>query len=283
MRKYHLIFICAIGVWIGLLVTNISLSFQINNGLSINNKRPISNITNISQPTLSEAKPQEFTSSSYKINITTPTSTPVPANICAVKFVDEVIDNQSVIPVTGKIGAIVTLTDLTTGEILTNPSVIKQSTHEHSCEGFIELTLIHGVSLASNHLVIIESDDGTYDATIVQSGHKEPTPTPSATPTATNIVSENFLFLEETCGFAPHIQFTVWGFNWKTSETIALYWDGHFYDLVQSGHDGSFHRSFTQLNTSNGVYELVAISASNSSVIEFEIPCPNVTATPATN
>lgn len=223
----------------------------------------------------------------------TPTPTNTPA-ICAVRFEDVLYENQPLIPITGEIDTQVTLTDLTDGVVLGGPYTLVGGFNDHFCEGFTQVSLPNGVNLIENHVILLESSDGSFDVEIVQEGFDTPTPPPSATPQPTNTPTNTpppasptptgpFIYLDPNCAFGPNIQFRAYGFNWDNNEAVNIYFDGQFYDTIQAGHGGSFARAITKSSVSNKVYQVVAQSSSATFSASLEVPCPNVTATPTVN
>ena len=223
----------------------------------------------------------------------TPTATPI---ICQVQFEGNVIVPQDFVFVTGDIGTVVTIINLTTGQTL-GESPALGAFGGHACPGFAVVQPIGPLPTAGD-VLLAQSSDGSIDTTIVlgapptatttptstPTSSPTITPTPTATPTATPGVP--YIFLLPTCGSGAAVQFTVLGANWPNNNSIALYWNtNQFWTTVPAGHGGSFSRTNTINNPANGTYVVRAISSSGIQANAiFTVPCSNVTptATPST-
>ena len=232
------------------------------------------------------------------------TVSPTPVR-CNVQFIliggNNYDAGNSNVQITGDIDTVVTLYDLTLGGIELASGTISSTGSGTACEGIIELNSTP--DLQGNHVILVESSDGTFDTLIVNPAATAvpgtatatleptdtPTPTPSTTPTQTPTATPigSFLLISPDCGFTPAVEFTVRGFNWDDSETITLYFDGTPNGQVLSGHGGSFQQNWQQLNLSDGIYQVRAETGSGASLVSvsatLELPCTNVTATPTTN
>ena len=232
----------------------------------------------------------------------TPSSTPIR---CAIRFNDitEIIDGATQFGVTGDFNSgniftdppyTITVVDLTTGITMAAGLQMVPGGGNFDCPGFLNVVLPGGQTLEEDHVILVQSQDGTFDVATVASvvptdtpiptDTPEPTftftPTPSTTPSVTPVTP--YITLDPECALGPNPTFKVRGYNWPSANQITLYWDGNVKDIVPSGHSGSFVRNWSFTNISNGFYTVRANDGSTNYTIQMEISsnCGFVTATP---
>ena len=239
-------------------------------------------------------------------NTGTATYTPSPTRpICPVRYVDtaQLIDGGTFVDVTGDFNATnnlgetpyeLTLIDLTSGQVLASGVQMQDGSGVYECFGFRRINLDPGVTLEANHLILVQSEDGTFDAatvtqvipteTPIPTDTPEPTftftPTPSTTPSATPLTP--FIVVEPDCVTGPNPFFRVRGFNWPNGNQVTLLWDGVVQDLVPAGHGGSFSRAWNLQNIPNGLYPVRAIDGTSDVTIQQQVAsnCGFQTSTP---
>ena len=222
----------------------------------------------------------------------TPTFTPSPTpDRCNVRFEGVLIQGNQFVAVTGDVGTTVLITDLTDQTIISLAIQLDGPFDNHACEGF-RLIPVNPV-LIGNHVILVESSDGSFDAQTVLQATPTFTPVPTETPQPTNTFTPEpteegtptptapFLLVSPNCGFAPNVQFTVRGFNWPNSSPINLYWNGSLQSIVSSGHGGTFQQTWPIYGvTSPNQYTIQAIAGASNANVTFTVPCANVTPTP---
>jgi hypothetical protein len=229
----------------------------------------------------------------------TATATQTPAT-CRVRFDREPIAGDNFVLITGEIGTLVQVINLSTGETISSNHQLR-AFDNHLCPGFatvfVNQVLIGGMALA------VESSDGSIDIAFVLGGTPTPTialtetPTPTATPTSNGIATNTptvtptatpaqpYIYLRPNCG-SPSVstggvEFTVFGVNWPPYEPVVLYWAGEYLDLIES-HSGFFARTVQISNLTNGSYSLSAVSGSYTYSAQYTVPCsaPTIVPTP---
>lgn len=222
----------------------------------------------------------------------TATWTPSPTPIrCDVRFEQTLVGNDQFVAITGDVGTTVIVTDLTDEAIISLATQLDGPFSDHACDGF-KLVPVNP-PLIDNHVILVESSDGSFDAqtvlpapptnTPVPTDTPEPTNTPTLTPTPVGSPTPGnpFIVLSPDCGFAPNIQFTVQGFNWDDSVPVNLYWEGSLQSTVASGHGGSFTQTWPIYGVETPrQYTVQAIAGSTTASAIMTIPCTNVTPTP---
>jgi hypothetical protein len=224
--------------------------------------------------------------------VNTPTWTPSPTpNRCDVRFDQTLVGGNQFVFVTGDIGTTVLVTDLTAQNVLGGPIQIPGPFDGHACAGFVTIPV--NPPLVGNHILLVESSDGSFDAQPVlpapptntpqptQTAEPTSTPTEEPTPIGTPTSTSPFILLDPSCGFAPNIQFTIRGFNWPDNLPVNLYWNGSLQSIVASGHGGSFQQTWPIYGVASPrQYTVQAIAGTTIVNQTFTVPCANVTATP---
>ncbi|MCA9985096.1 MAG: pilus assembly protein [Anaerolineales bacterium] len=238
----------------------------------------------------------------------TPTSTLTPSATpirCAVRFneISQIVDGANSFDVTGDFNSgndflgtpyNLTVIDLTTGTTLASGIPMVNGGGNFDCPGFRNVILPGGQTLQANHIIIVQSEDGTFDvatvatvvptATLIPTDTPEPTftytPTPSTTPSATPVTP--YIVLDPTCAIGPNPTFRVRGFNWPTSNQVTLFWDGAVQDIIPAGHSGSFIRTWNMTSIANGFYTVRANNGTTNYTVQMQISnnCGFVTSTP---
>lgn len=224
----------------------------------------------------------------------TPTGTP---DICATHFEGDLIAGNNFAFVTGEPGDTIIVVDLTTGDTLGADVLV--AVDGHDCPGFADFfpNNLFDQPLILDHVILVQSTNGTVDTAIVVAAASTPTPTPSATPTTSPTPtstptttpsatpSSPYIVLSTNCATGPAIQFTVFGFGWPNSQDINLFFDNDLQTIIPAGHGGSLPpQTWTFPNVANGLHKVKAIALGGVQDEEnFIVPCPNVTPTPATS
>lgn len=219
----------------------------------------------------------------------TNTSTPTPA-VCNVRFEETLIAGDTFLAVTSDLEDVVTIIDWTLGGQVIGTGIMPNiPANNHLCPAF---ALIPVSALIANHVVSVESDNGTFDVQTVQAGTStntpiptqtlEPTNTPTPTPsiTATPSPTGPFIILNSTCYNGPTVQITVYGYNWPNGEDVRLSFNNSLVSIIPSGHGGIFQRTLNQTGVATGTHEVRATSTTGFDIELFISPCPNVTVTP---
>lgn len=206
-------------------------------------------------------------------NTPSPTATP---DFCGPEFSATPITGFDYVEITGEIGRFVTITDLTTTEILGSGELIESNISWSNCPGFASVTL--NEYLVEGHLLLVQSNNpyDSFDTAWVSLPPPLPTPgvTPSPTQTPTPTPTGPFIVLHPACGSPPNVQFTVQGFNWPQDETIALYWESGLQSIINTGSQTSFSQTWQKLGIGAGSYEVKAVSANHTATAVFTAPCP---------
>lgn len=222
----------------------------------------------------------------------TPTFTPSPTPVrCNVRFDQVLIQGDQFIGITGDIGTTVLLTDLTGQRIISLAIQLDGPFSGHACEGYRFIPI--NPPLSGNHVILVESSDGSFDARTVLAATPTNTPVPTDTPEPTNTFTPEppeegtptpiapFIVVNPNCGFAPNVQFTIRGFNWPDQYPINLYWNDTLQSTVASGHGGSFQQTWPIYGVSSPQqYTVQAVAGAATASQVFTLPCANVTPTP---
>jgi Flp pilus assembly protein TadG len=231
--------------------------------------------------------------------VPTPTNTVDPT--CPVQFEGLVIEAQDYVYITGEVGSIVTITDLTEGSQPIGVGTIAGPFGGHACPGFVTVS-VPPSELITGHVLGAISNDGTTDTTIVLGASPTDTPTPtltplpSATPSPTYTPlpsatpSSPYIVLQPTCGTPLNnpdlVQFNVTFVNWPTNQSLTVFWNGNLLQNWQPGqHAGSFTQSFTRsLQQITATYTVTAVAGGGATDYElFYVPCTEFpTVTPGT-
>jgi hypothetical protein len=218
--------------------------------------------------------------------------------VCPVQFEGIAIEGDDYVFVTGDVGTTVTIIDLTTGQVLGTDIPLARG--GHGCPGFADFTPPDqlGPALVAGHVIVAQSSDGTFDTAVVAKVTPTPTPTstftpvptptstytPTPAPTATPIGP--FIYLSPDCQGGPDVQFTVFGFNWPTNESVFLQWEGNVESIVTAPHAGSFQETWVKFGLggagSQVQFQVKAQTISSVATAIFEVPCDNATPVPMT-
>lgn len=220
----------------------------------------------------------------------TPTVTPTPIR-CQIVFERTLAQGDNQVWISTDANDTVTLTDLTTGQVVANNVTVPGPFDGHACNGFALVTV--NPVLQAAHVIVAESSNGTFVVATVQQGTPTstpiptqttaPTPTPTFTPTTTSTPTPvgPYISLTQNCTNSNPYQSLVRGFNWPSGQTVFLYWNGQIVgNPTVTG--GFFQFTVTGLNPVQGqnANTVTAVSGSTSVVQFVSAPCPNVTPTP---
>ncbi len=211
----------------------------------------------------------------------TPSATP---EFCGLEIEGFLVEVFDFVYVTGEIGRLVTVIDVTTGMTLGSGTLLDRN--GHTCPGFLSVPL--SSYLVPGHLILVESDNphdqfdtawvlpGTPTYTPIPTNTATPTDTPTNTPTPTLTPTSTgpFIILLPICGSPPNVQFTVQGYNWPQDETIALYWNNGLQSIIHTGSQTSFSQTWQKFGITAGSYEVKAVSANHTATAVFTAPCP---------
>lgn len=93
----------------------------------------------------------------------TPTPTPTPA-VCSVQFEEVLTAGETFVATTGELGNQVTITDLTTSQVIGSGTLPSSPVPGHLCPSFM---LVPVTALVAQHIIIVESSNGTFDVATV--------------------------------------------------------------------------------------------------------------------
>ena len=243
----------------------------------------------------------------------TATPTPRPTNtatatpdFCRVKFEGSAVAGNNFVYVTGEVGTLVRIVNLTTGgtQISTNYTVAGPF-NGHQCEGFVTV-LLNG-PLVNGHSIAVESSDSSVDITFVLPGTPTPTatststttPTPDSTSSPTpitptpSITPRNpFIVVVPDCGSPDtndQVRINVQGYNWPDNRDIVIYWDtvGNIRTTIPQGHGGIFNIFWLEdevvLPGGSALpnsYSILAYTSDTQASATYQVPCDNATAVP---
>jgi len=226
----------------------------------------------------------------------TNTSFPTP-DVCHVKFDQPPVAGNNYVYITGEIGSVVHIVNLSTGATISDLYELRPF-DGHICPGFV--TVFLNETLVAGTGLVVESSDGTTDIAFVLPGTPTPTvsPTPTTTPsvvptdvtippsaTPTNTPSTPYLYLRPSCGspdpVTGNVQFTVFGVNWPVNQDVVLYWEStsNFQSRI-TGHSGSFAQTWTKNGLATGTHNVIAVSGTRTFTAVYQVPCDNATAVP---
>lgn len=224
------------------------------------------------------------------------TLTPTPV-VCGTRFENTLLAGGNQVFVSGDIGQLVTVVNLTTNETI--GTLTLGAFDGHSCPGFVSFSdFFTDTPLVAGDVYQVSSPNGTGDLTMVLEGTPTPTPTstftpaptstPTTIPTATSTPTPSgpFIALLPTCGPGPQVQFNVFGANWPSNRSISIYWNTNVVlTIPQNQHEGSFSRQIVRSSVSNGTYQIVATASGPQNITAsaiFRVPCPGATPVPTT-
>jgi hypothetical protein len=233
----------------------------------------------------------------------TPTSTP---DFCRVHFEGSAVHGNEYVYVTGEVGTLVRIIDLTQGgKQISTVHTVAGPFDNHLCDGFVTVFLTE--PLQHGHEIAVESSDTSVDITSVLPGTPTPTTThtPTVTPTPvftetpevptplpTNTPRNPYIVVLPTCGSPDtdgKVRITVLGYNWPDNKDIAIYWEseGNTRSLISRGHGGSFSLSWLEdevtlpTGSNNNYYSILAYANGvTPAVAKYQVPCDNATAVP---
>lgn len=232
----------------------------------------------------------------------TATATP---NVCRVKFDGAAVAGNNFVYVTGEIGTLVRILNLTTGgQQISTVYTVAGPFDGHACPGFI-MVFLDG-PLIAGHTIAVESNDGSQDITFVLPGTPTPTPTHTSTatptplytstptpvtPPATATPQDPYIVAVPSCGSLNgnnQVTINLLGYNWPNNKDIIIYWQtaGNIRTTIPSGHGGSFIHQWTEnqvtqpASNSTNVYTILAVTTNRQASTTYKIPCDNATAVP---
>jgi len=233
----------------------------------------------------------------------TPTSTP---DFCRVHFEGAAVQGNEYVYVTGEVGTLVRIIDLSQGGIqISAVHTVAGPFDNHLCPGFVTVFLTE--PLQYGHEIAVESSDTSVDITSVLPGTPTPTATNTPSVTPTEVATETpvsptpapsatprdpYIIVLPTCGSPDingNVRITLLGYNWPDSRDIAIYWDsqGNTRSLVSRGHGGSFTLSWLESevslpdgNTTNSYSVLAYANGVTPAVATYQVPCDNATVVP---
>ncbi|MBE2201906.1 MAG: pilus assembly protein [Anaerolinea sp.] len=264
-------------------------------GLPPNFRTPIPTVgatpTPSATPTATETPEGQQPPTETPTETVTPTATPA---YCGAFFEAAPVEGQNHVWVAGEVGATVTIIDLTTGQTLGSDIFLAASNHR--CAGFADFNdaAVLTTPLVLGHVILAVPSLGEPTTAIVLAGTPTPTSTPTQAATSTSAPTETptitptptpsgpYIVLIPSCSIGSDAQFNVLGFNWPTTQAIALSWDGFPQSIVPSGHGGSFSQTWVKNNLTVGttnnptLYMVRAQSNTHLATAVFRVPCENV-------
>ncbi len=231
---------------------------------------------------------------------TVPTATPTVNPICDVRFEGFVIESHDYVQVTGEVGSIITIVDLTENGQVIGVGTMFGPFDGHACPGFSTIP-VPTSELIQGHVLAAISSDGTNGTTIVLGGTPTQTPSPTLTalptatpsPTFTPIPSATpstpYIVLQPSCGTPDQnpglVQFAVTFINWPTNQSLSLFWNSQLLQQWQANqHVGSFSNTYTRsVPQQTASYTVMALAGGGHSNTKlFYVPCTEFpTPTPA--
>ncbi|MBE2222257.1 MAG: pilus assembly protein [Anaerolineae bacterium] len=242
------------------------------------------------------------------------TNTPVPSatftptatdDFCHVKFDGAAIAGSNIVYITGEVGTLVRIVNLTTGgDLISDNYPITREFDGHACPGFV--TVFLNGPLVNGHSIAVESSDGSVDITFVLPGTPTPTATQTSTVTSTPEATATLSPITPTPSITPkqpyivaipncgsldtngNVSIQVFGYNWP-DETVVFYWQqaGEYRDTDPKGHGGIISGQWLEKKasmptdpTKPNVYNILAYSTSVQVSTQYKIPCDNATPVP---
>ncbi|MCB0035836.1 MAG: hypothetical protein KDE51_17515, partial [Anaerolineales bacterium] len=188
----------------------------------------------------------------------TPSATP---QSCDVQFEDALFHGDAAVDITGEVGTIVTVTDLTTSTSLSSGELLPAT--GHLCSGYAELNL--EFALVLNHVILVESDDGSFDVKLVQAapGSVTITPTPINSP---------WIVLSDCVDQTETSTLTVNSYGWFPNSEVGFYWDDMLQTTVDANPNGTASAVFA-VDLITGTHQLSGLSISQTISLDVILPC----------
>jgi len=149
----------------------------------------------------------------------TPTTTASPAPQCNLQIISGAIANSGSVAVIGDVGIEVTITNLTTNQVIGN-GVLNGPFVGYDCPGIGVISVSPRLDETNtDHMLLAQQTDNSNNSvtTTVQSVTD---PVPSSTPDIP------YLAVAPNCGSGPSIEFKVQGSNWPIDQSLTLSWEG---------------------------------------------------------
>ncbi len=218
------------------------------------------------------------TSSHTPTATSTATDTAIPASGCNLQFAQEAYGNSPYVLITGDVGKEVTITNLTTNEVI-GSGILDGPVVGQDCPGFSYITVSPRLDETNvGHTLLAQETDNpdNFDTTIVLDAYN---PQPTSTPNAP------YLAVVPSCGTGPDVQFKVEGNNWPTNQSLTLSWEGVPQIVFEANeHTGFFIMTWEFNGLNNGIYTVSALSGANGVTASDQIYIPCATSTqPPTN
>lgn len=199
----------------------------------------------------------------------TPSSTATSPSWCQIQFAKEAFGNTPYVLITGDVGIEVTITNLTTNEVI-GSGILNGPVVGQDCPGFSSITVTPRLDETHvGHILRAEQTDNpeNFDTTVVLDAYN---PQPTSTPNAP------YLAVVPNCGPGPDVQFKVEGFNWPMDQSLTLSWVGMPQVVFPANeHSGFFILTWTFEGLADGVYTVSALSGTNGVSVtdQVYIPC----------
>jgi hypothetical protein len=211
----------------------------------------------------------------------TPSATATSSSECQLQFAKAAYGNSPYVLVTGDVGIDVTITNLTTNEVI-GTGILNGPVVGQDCPGFSYITVTPRLDETHvGHVLLAYQTDNpdNSDTTIVLGTNPQPTSTPNAP----------YLAVVPNCGAGPDVQFKVEGNNWPIDQSLTLFWEGIPQIVFQANeHSGFFIMTWTFVGLNEGIYTLSALSGTNgiSDATQFYVSCalvPTITPGPTSS
>ena len=216
----------------------------------------------------------------------TPTATPTPR--CDIRFDGPVVVGDNAVFITGDIGIIVNIINLSTGATLGSATLVDAG-NTYDCPGFATIPInpvptVIGQLLLAEQLGVGDNNDTTpvlgQPPTVTPSPTLTPVPTSTPTntplPTPSPTPSGPYITISPNCGPGPNIQFILQAYNWPTNQSVTFFWQGTSQGTFQAGHTGTFTLGWSFTGLSTGTYTASARSGLNGATASaiYSVPCP---------
>lgn len=221
----------------------------------------------------------------------TPTPSPTVVPVCGVHFEGVVVETQDYVLITGEVGAVVTIVDLTEGGQQIGVGTLAGPFDNHVCDGFSTIP-VPEVELIQGHMIAAIPSVGLPDYTFVLGEPPTPTPTATYTPLPSPTPSPTVTPLPSATPLGPHIvllptcgtpltnpgpvTFNVIFVNWPVNQSLILRWEDSVMQTWQANqHAGSFTRAYTR-NVSQLTANYAVSATSGGGIVDAEtfiVPC----------